>query len=127
MPNEEADSPKQEKNAAKSCCLAALIVGLGLFLLVFAAIAGIIIVDTVNLRGEKMTLSKRVERYKVAGQFIWFDFKDWVSRRFSEPEIIQCPAEPPEFEPGTEQESESGTEPESESEPKSELESEPEP
>ena len=64
MPNEEADPPKREKNAAKSCCLAALIVGLGLFLLVFAAIAGIIIVDTINLRGEKMTLSKRVERYK---------------------------------------------------------------
>ena len=110
MPNEEADSPKREKNAAKSCCLAALIVGLGLFLLVFTAVVGIIIVDTVNLRGEKMTLSKRVERYKVAGQFIWFDFKDWVSRRFlkssaSEPEIIQCPAEPPESEPETEPES----------------------
>ena len=54
MPNEEADFPKREKNAAKSCCLAALIVGLGFFLLVFAAIAAIIVVDTVNLRGEKM-------------------------------------------------------------------------
>ena len=83
MPNEGTELPKQEKNAAKSCCLAALFVGLGLFLLVFAAIAGIIIVDTINLRGEKMTFSKRVERYKVAGQFIWYDFKDWVSRKWS--------------------------------------------
>ena len=116
MPNEEADFPKREKNAAKSCCLAALIVGLGFFLLVFAAIAAIIVVDTVNLRGEKMPLSKRVERYKVAGQFIWFDFKDWVSRRVSkssptEPEIIQCPVEPPETEPESELESDPGPEP----------------
>ena len=104
MPNEDADLPKQEKNAAKGCCLAALIVGFGLFLLVFAAIVGIIIVDTINIRGENFTLSKRVERYKVAGLFIWFDFKDWISRSFSEsspsePEIIQCPADPPESEP----------------------------
>ena len=129
MPNEEADSSKREKNAAKSCCLAAVIVGLGLFLLVFAAIAGIIIVDTINLRGEKMTLSKRVERYKVASQFIWFDFKDWVSRVFSksspsEPEIIRCPAEPPETEREFEPESEQETE--QESELVSELESGPE-
>ncbi len=113
MPNEDADLPKQEKNAAKGCCLAALIVGLGLFLLVFAAIVGIIILDTINFRGEKFILSKRVERYKVAGQFIWFDFKDWVSRRLSgsapsEPEIIQCPAEPPETGQEPEPESESG-------------------
>ena len=118
MPNEDADLPKQEKNAAKGCCLAALIVGLGLFLLVFAAIVGIIILDTINLRGEKFILSKRVERYKVAGQFIWFDFKDWVSRRLSgsapsEPEIIQCPAEPPETQPESGQDSgpDSGQEP----------------
>ena len=83
MPNEEADPRKHDKHAAKSCCLAALFVGLGLFLLVFAAIAGIIIVDTINLRGEKMTFSKRVEHYKVAGQFIWYDFKDWVSKKWS--------------------------------------------
>ena len=113
MPNEEADPRKHDKHAAKSCCLAALFVGLGLFLLVFAAIAGIIIVDTINLRGEKMTFSKRVERYKVAGQFIWYDFKDWVSRRLSgsapsEPEIIQCPAEPPETGQEPEPDSESG-------------------
>ena len=115
MPNEEVDLPQRGKKTAKSCCLAALIVCLGFFLLVFTAIVGIIIVDTINLRGEKMTLSKRVERYKVAAQFIWFDFKDWVSRRFSEPEIIQCPADPPETEP--ESEPESGTEQESEPEP----------
>ena len=115
MPNEEADSLKREKNAAKSCCLAALVIGLGFFLLVFTAIAGIIIVDTINLRGEKMTFSKRVERYKVAGQFIWYDCKDWISRRFSksspsEPEIIQCPAEPSETESEPESEPESGRE-----------------
>ena len=86
MPNEEADPRKHDKHAAKSCCLAALFVGLGLFLLVFAAIAGIIIVDTINLRGEKMTFSKRVERYKVAGQFIWYDFDDFRAEESSPPE-----------------------------------------
>ena len=111
MPNEGTELPKQEKNAAKSCCLAALIVCLGFFLLVLAAIAGIIIVDTINLRGEKMTLSKRVERYKVAGQFIWFDFKNWVSRRFPE----SAPPGPETAEP-TESESEPESAPESESE-----------
>ena len=135
MMNEEADFPKREKNAAKSCCLAALIVCLVFFFLVLTAIVGIIIVDTVNLRGENISMSKRVERYKVAGQFIWFDFKDWVSKKWSgavyaddfragesspsEPEIVQCPADPPETEPGTEPESEleSGLDSESDSEP----------
>ena len=116
MPNEAPNSTAKEKNAAKSCCLAAFAVGLGFFLLVFTAIVGIIVVDTINLRGEKFTLSKRVERYKVACQFIWFDFKDWISGRSSksspsEPEIIQCPAEPPESEQESEFESEPGTEP----------------
>jgi len=121
MPNEEAESLNRGKKTAKGCCLAALAVILGFFLLVFTAIACIIIVDTVNLRGEKFTLSKRVERYKVAAQFIWFDFKDWASRRFSkssptEPAIVQCPADPPESEDESELESELESEPESEPE-----------
>ena len=114
MPNEETDLPPREKHATKSCCLLTLTVSLGLFLLVFTAVAGIIIVDTINLSGEKIPLSKRVERYKVASQFIWVDFKGWLSRRFSksppsEPEIIQCPAEPPDSEPDSESDSEPET------------------
>ena len=100
MPNEEAESPNRGKKTAKSCCLAALAVILGFFLLVFTAIACIIIVDTVNLRGEHFTLSKRVERYKVACQFIWYDFKDAVARRSaSGSHAVSCPAEPPESGP----------------------------
>ena len=84
MQNEEADSPKREKNAAKGCCLAALAVCLALFLLLLTALAGIIIADTIQLRGEDFTLERRAERYKVAAQFIWVDFTRWVSRRFSD-------------------------------------------
>ncbi len=84
MPNEEADIPKREKHAAKSCCLLALTVCLTLFLLILSALAAIIIADTIQLRGEGMTLERRAERYKVAAQFIWVDFTSWVSKRFSD-------------------------------------------
>ena len=97
MPNKEADFTKQEKNAAKSCCLAALAVCLALFLLILTALAGIIIADTIQLRGEGLTLERRAERYKVAAQFIWVDFTRWVSRRFSD-------APPPENDQPTENE-----------------------
>ena len=78
-----------------------------LFALVLAAVASIVILDTVSLRGEDHTLSWRVERYKVACQFLWFDFKDWVSRKASksspsEPESMQVPADSPESEPESE-------------------------
>ena len=92
MQNERTDLPSPEKRTAKSCCLLALAVGLGCFLLVLTALAGIIIADTIQLRGEGLTLERRAERYKVAVQFIWVDFTRWVSGRFSD-------APPPENEP----------------------------
>ena len=69
--------------------------------LVIAGIASIIVVDTVKLRGEGYTFSRRVERYKVAYQFLWFDFKDAVSKNLSEspqaePEGNLESVEPPE-------------------------------
>ena len=104
MQNEEADSPKREKNAAKSCCLLALAVCLALFLLILTALAGIIIADTIQPRGEDFTLERRAERYKVAAQFIWVDFTRWVSGRFSD-------APPPENDQPTENESPTENEP----------------
>ena len=99
----DTSSPVREKNTAKSCCLLTLAFGLACILLLTAGIACVIIVDTINLKVEEHTLSWRVERYKVACQFLWFDFKDWISRKESgsspsEPEIVPCPADPPEFE-----------------------------
>jgi len=86
-------------------------IAIACFILVLSAIACFILFDTINLGGEKHSLSWRVNRYKVAGQFLWFDFKDWVSRRFSEPQSVQCPADPPESEPEPEAEQEPETEP----------------
>ena len=115
MQQEDTDSPPGKKHAAKSCCLLALLVSIAGFFLVLTAIAGIIIVDSISIKGEGYTLERRVERYKVACQFIWVDFKTWVSGRFSEsspsePEVIQCPADPPESVPEFEHEPESGAE-----------------
>ena len=101
MQNEGTDVPTGEKRTAKSCCLWALAVCLALFLLVLTAIAGIIIADTIQLRGEGLTLERRAERYKVAALFIWVDFTRWVSRRFSD-------APPTESEQPTENEPPSG-------------------
>ena len=74
-----------------------------LFALAVAAVVCIIILDTVSLRGKDYTLSQRKERYKVACQFLWADFKETVSRKkTSETEIVSCPAELPESEPDAE-------------------------
>ena len=118
MQNEETNPATREKNTAKSCCLLTLVVSLVCLLIITTGIVCLIIVDTINLRGEEHTLSWRAERYKVACQFLWFDFKDWVSKKYSrtvyvddfragessptEPEIVQGPAESP----GSELESE---------------------
>ena len=111
MQNDETDFPAQEKDIgssrqAKGCLLLITTTILVIFALVIAAIACIIIVDSVSLRGEEYTLERRVERYKVAAQFIWADFKQTVSRwkmKSSsspiEPEIIQRPTDPSEDEP----------------------------
>ena len=116
MQNDETDFLAQEKDdrgsrQAKGClCLFASFV-LILFALVMAAIVCIIIVDSVTLRGEEYTMERRVQRYKVAAQFIWADFKQTVSgwkmkssSSPAEPEIIQCPADPSEVEPESEPE-----------------------
>ena len=104
MKNDQTGSLAREKSQAKGCLLLIATVFLVFFALVVAGIASIIVVDTVRLRGEEYTFSRRVERYKVACRFIWEDFKEAASKRISnsspvEPEIIQCPADPPESEP----------------------------
>ena len=114
MQNENTNHSSQEKDdrgphQAKGCCLLLVSILVACGILILAGIACIIIVDSISLRGEDHSLSWRVERYKVACQFIWADFKEAVSRKFSESspvelEIIQCPADPPESEPGSEPE-----------------------
>ena len=107
MQNGETDFPKREKRQAKGCLLLIATVVLVIFALVVAGIASIIVVDAVNLRGEGYTFSRRVERYKVACRFLWFDFKDAVSRKLSksspvETEEILEPVDPPESAPDPE-------------------------
>ena len=89
MQNDETDFPAQEKQnrgsrQAKGCLLLITTTILVLFALAVAAVACIIIVDSVTLRGEEYTLERRVQRYKVACQFIWYDFKNAVSRKKSD-------------------------------------------
>ena len=64
---------------AKGCFLliASILVAIGV--LILSAVACILIIDTVSIRGEGYTMSQRVKRYKVACQFIWADFKEIVS------------------------------------------------
>ena len=101
MQNDETDFPPPEKRnrgfrRAKGCCLIAATAILVFLALATAAIVSILMIDTVNTRGEGFTFSQRMERYKVACQFIWFDFKSMFSeKKQDEPEIIECPAEPP--------------------------------
>ena len=114
MQNKETDPSSPEKNdrgprQAKGCCLLVVSIFVACVILVFAAIAGIIILDSLRLRekGKEFSMERRVERYKVACRFIWEDFKDYVSQKLSssspvEPEVIQCPADPPESEPESE-------------------------
>jgi hypothetical protein len=121
MQNEDTDFTPPEKyernpRQAKGCCLLIVSIVVALFILVFAAVAGIIILDSVRLRerGREFTLERRVERYKVACQFLWFDFKEYVSQKMSKPspagpEYIPSPADPPES--GPESETEPETEP----------------
>ena len=101
MQNEKTDFPQPEKYSrgsrrAKSCCLLAATVILVLFALAVAAVVSILMLDTVSTRGEGYTFSQRMERYKVACQFIWFDLKGFFSeKKQDDAEVIECPAEPP--------------------------------
>lgn len=111
MPDDESNLPTPGKHdgkrrQAKGCCLLSLTVMLILLSLAVAAVATIIIVDSVSIRGEGYTMERRVQRYKVACRFIWEDFKDAVSRwkmKSSsspvEPEIIQSTSDPSGAEP----------------------------
>ena len=109
MQNEKTDFPPQEKKQAKSCCLLSAIAILVCLLIIMTGIVGILFLDFINLKNEDHTLSWHAKRYKVACQFLWFDFKDTFSRNNpSETQVISCPAEPPESEPP---ESEPETEP----------------
>ncbi len=109
MQNDDTGFQAQEKRQAKSCLSVFLTVMLILFSLAIAAAAGVIVLDSIMLRGEEHTLSWRVKRYKVAGQFIWYDFKEQVSRMFSgEEQSVSCPVEPPESESESELEPDSG-------------------
>ena len=88
MQNGETDFPARKKDnggsrQAKGCLLLFATVILVLFALVTAAAVCIIVVDTVSLRGEDYTLERRMERYKVACQFLWYDFKDTFSKKQS--------------------------------------------
>ena len=90
MQNDETNFPAQETNngylrQAKGCLLLIATTILVLFALIIAAAVCIIFVDSVSLRGEEYTLERRVERYKVACQFLWYDFKEAVSGKKSDP------------------------------------------
>ena len=90
MPNDDTDFPARKKHGsasrqAKGCLLLIATIVLVLFALVIAAAACVIIVDSVTLRGENLTLERRVQRYKVACQFLWYDFKDTVSKKKADP------------------------------------------
>ena len=112
MQNEESVFPQQGKKQTKSCCLMSLVTILVCLLIIMTGIVCILISDFINLRNEDHTLSWYASRYKVACQFLWFDLKDWASRKNpSETQIISCPADTPESEP------ESKTEQEPEAEP----------
>ena len=89
MQNDDTDFPAQKKGnsgsrQAKGCLLLIATVILVLLALIIAAAVCIIVVDTVNLRGENYTLEQRVKRYKVACQFLWYDFKEAVSGKKSD-------------------------------------------
>ena len=79
MQNEEPDfSVRKIKRTGKTffCLIATLF--LICSALAGAALACLFILDRGPGEG-KYTLSQRMKRYKVAGQFIWADFKDTVS------------------------------------------------
>lgn len=108
MKNEKTDSASLKKKdggsrQAKGCCLLFVSILIACIIFVITGIAGIIIADTIQLRGEDFSFSQRVQRYKVACLFLWYDFMDAVARRSpSGTHAVSCPAEPPES--GTEQE-----------------------
>ena len=105
MQNDSTTSPARGKHPAKGCLLLFVTAALLCLTLAGAAFACLVILDPgPGGEDEKYTFSRRMERYKVAGQFIWYDFKDAVARKFSPEQVIECPAEPPSPESGPDQE-----------------------
>ena len=80
MQNEETVFPSRVKRTAKTVFFLIATGFLICLALACAALACLFILDRgPGGEGEKYTLSQRMKRYKVAGQFIWADFKDTVS------------------------------------------------
>ena len=80
MQNTEPGFPARAKHTAKTVFFLIATVFLICLALAGAALASLFILDRgPGSEGEKYTLSQRMKRYKVAGQFIWADFKDTVS------------------------------------------------
>ena len=123
MQTTEPDSRKQGNPQAvptprKTGCLLWIAAAvLTVFLLLCAAFACLMFLDPgPGDEGEEYTMSRRMERYKVAAQFIWYDLKDAVARKFSQKtQTVSCPVEPPDLESEPESESDPESEPESES------------
>ena len=121
MRNTEPDFRKQGNPQAvptprKTGCLLWIAAAvLTVFLLLCAAFACLMFLDPgPGDEGEEYTMSRRMERYKVAAQFIWYDLKDAVARKFlQKTQTVSCPVEPPE--------TESSPEPEQSSAPESET------
>lgn len=105
MQTPKPDSRTQEKHPKTGCLFWGAAAVLACILLIGAAFACLFILDR-GPGGEEdadYTMSRRMERYKVAAQFIWYDFKEAVSRRFPhETQVVSCPVKPPEPESGPE-------------------------
>ena len=105
MQDEKTDFPPQGKKTGKSCCLLSAIAILACLLTIMTGIVCILILDLINIKNEDHSLSWYATRYKVVCQFLWYDFKDWASRKQSSgTQIISCPTDPSgiESEPETE-------------------------
>ena len=79
MQTTEQDSPFQKRQPKKGCLVLLAWILLICFTLAGTALASLMILDG------PYTLSQRKERYKVACQFIWADFKGWIKRISDEP------------------------------------------
>ncbi len=101
MQNSEPSLPARAKRTARNLFFLIATLILVCFALAGAAFASLFILDPgPGDEGEQYTFSRRMKRYKVACQFIWYDLKDALARRSaSGPHAVSCPAEPPESEP----------------------------
>jgi hypothetical protein len=110
MQNKKTDFPARAKRTAKTAFSLIATVFLVCLALAGAALACLFILDRgPGNEGERYTFSQRMKRYKVAGQFIWADLKDAVSRRFPHgTQSVSCSVAAPAIEANDEPESGSG-------------------